>query len=66
MASSYSSRIHDRQFDIGDLVLRKVMLNTRDHTPGTLGLNWEGTYHIAQFISPRMYKLGRLNDHVIP
>lgn len=33
-----------REFIPGDLVLRKVLGNTRDPTMGKLGPNWEGPY----------------------
>ena len=52
--ASYQQRIrreHDknmkpRVFRIGDLVLRKVMANTRKSNEGKLGPNWEGPFKV--------------------
>jgi hypothetical protein len=35
-----------RTFRFGDLVLRKVMANTRRPNEGKLGPNWEGPYKV--------------------
>uniref|UniRef100_A0A2N9F9R7 Uncharacterized protein n=1 Tax=Fagus sylvatica TaxID=28930 RepID=A0A2N9F9R7_FAGSY len=43
MARHYNSRVKPRQLSIGDLVLRKVTLATRNPSEGKLGPNWEGT-----------------------
>ena len=47
MAKHYNSNVRHRDFQVGDLVLRKVMSATRDPSPGKLGPNWEGPYKIA-------------------
>jgi hypothetical protein len=39
MARHYNAKIKPRQFSIGDLVLRKVTLATKDLTQGKLGPN---------------------------
>jgi hypothetical protein len=39
MARHYNAKIKPRQFSIGDLVLRKVTLATKDPTQGKLGPN---------------------------
>ena len=40
----YNSGVRHRDFQVGDLILRKVMGAARDPTQGKLGLNWEGPY----------------------
>ena len=45
----YNSNIRCRDFQVGDLVLRKVMGATRDPSQGKLGPNWEGSYRIASW-----------------
>ena len=47
MAQYYNSRVRHRDFQVGDLVLRKVMGAARDPIQGKLGLNWEGPYRIT-------------------
>lgn len=39
MVKHYNSRVRHREFQVGDLVLRKVMGATRDPTQGKLGPN---------------------------
>ena len=39
MAKHYNSRVKQRDFKVGDLVLRKVMGATRDSAQGKLGPN---------------------------
>ena len=47
MAKHYNSNVRHRDFQVGDLVLRKVMGATRDPSQEKLGPNWEGPYKIA-------------------
>ena len=46
MAKHYNSRVQRRDFQVGDLVLRRVMGAAKDPTQGKLGPNWEGPYHL--------------------
>ena len=41
MAKHYNTKVKSRHFQIGDLVLRKVTMATRDPSQGKLGPNWE-------------------------
>ena len=47
MAQYYNSQVRHRDFQVGDLILRRVMGATRDPTQGKLGPNWEGPYRIT-------------------
>ena len=49
MAKYYNSRVYHRDFQVEDLVLRKVMGAARDPTQGKLGPNWEGPYRVASW-----------------
>ena len=49
VAKHYNSNIRRRDFQVRDLVLRKVMGATRDPSQGKLGPNWEGSYRIASW-----------------
>ena len=42
----FNSKVKERRFEIGKLVLIKVLPNTREINAGTLGPNWEGPYVI--------------------
>ena len=62
----FNKRVRHRKFGMGDLVLRRVFLATRDPTAGVLGPNWEGPYQIESVIRPGVYKLSRLNGSLVP
>ena len=44
MVEYYNKRVKLRQLDIGDLVLSKVSVATKDPNQGKLGPTWEGPY----------------------
>uniref|UniRef100_A0A2N9GP06 Uncharacterized protein n=1 Tax=Fagus sylvatica TaxID=28930 RepID=A0A2N9GP06_FAGSY len=44
MKRGYDKNIRPRSFYVNDLVLRKVVANTRNPNDGKLGPNWEGPY----------------------
>ena len=72
--ASYQQRIkreHDKNikpriFQVGELVLRKVMANTRKPNNGKLGPNWEGPYKVLSQVGHRAYKLEDMNRKPIP
>ena len=53
----YNNKVRHRDFQVGDLVLRKVMGTTRDLSQGKLGPNWEGPYRIASWQRKGTYHL---------
>jgi hypothetical protein len=61
MARHYNSRVKPRQLSIGDLVLRKVTLATRNPSEGKLGPNWEGPYKVIEVRRPGTYHLEDMN-----
>ncbi|CAL2237128.1 unnamed protein product [Prunus armeniaca] len=60
-ARYYDQHVCERNFCPGDLVLRKVLLGTKDRTAGTLGANWEGPYRVVDIARPGTYRLAELN-----
>ncbi|XP_075658972.1 uncharacterized protein LOC142628821 [Castanea sativa] len=46
MARKYDAIVKLKRFDIGDLVLKRVSLATRNPAHGKLRPNWEGTYRV--------------------
>ena len=46
MARQYDAMVKPRRFNIGDLVLKKVSLATKNPAHGKLGPNWEGPYRV--------------------
>ena len=47
MSKHYNAKVRHRDFQIGDLVLRKVMGAAKDPSQRKLGPNWEGPYRIT-------------------
>ena len=46
MAKQYYVMVKPRRFNIGDLILKRVFLATRNPAHGKLGPNWEGPYRV--------------------
>ena len=57
MAKHYNSKVRHRDFQVGDLVLRKVMGAARDPSQGKLGPNWKGPYRIVSWQRKGTYHL---------
>ena len=61
MAKHYNSNVRRRDFQVGNLVLQKVMGATRDPSQGKLGPNLEGSYRIASWQRKSTYHLETLD-----
>ena len=61
MAKHYNSKVRHREFQVGNLVLRKVMGTTRDPPQEKLGPNWEGPYRITLWQRKDTYHLEMLD-----
>ena len=61
MAKHYNSRVRHRDFQVEDLVLRKVTGAIRDPSEGKLGPNWEGPYRITLWQRKGTYHLETLD-----
>ena len=61
MSKHYNSNVRHRDFQIGDLVLQKVMGATRDPSQEKLGPNWEGPYRITSWQRKGTYHLETLD-----
>ena len=57
MSKHYNARVRHRDFEIRDLVLRKVMDAAKDPSQGKLGPNWEGPYRITSWQRKGTYQL---------
>ena len=58
--------INHRVFRIGDLVLRKVMANTRRPNERKLGPNWERPYKVVSLVGVGSYRLEDLEGKHVP
>ena len=61
MAKYYNSNVKHRDFQVEDLILRKVMAAVRDPSQGKLGPNWEGPYKITSWQRKGTYHLETLD-----
>ena len=61
----FNSKVKEKRFKEGDLVLRNVLPNTKKVNAGVLGPNWEGPYMIVDALRPGTYRLKRLNGQMV-
>ncbi|GFS40182.1 hypothetical protein Acr_00g0066980 [Actinidia rufa] len=57
LAKSFNQKVQRREFEVGSLVLRKVVGNTKEPTDGKLAPNWEGPYKIIKLAARSSYYL---------
>lgn len=62
----YNNKVKARPFKVGDLVLRKVIPNTKVLAHGAFGANWEGPYQIKSAIWEGTYHLMDMDGNLIP
>ena len=61
MARQYDAMVKPRRFNLGDLVLKKVSLATKNPAHGKLGPNWEGPYRVINCKRQGSYYLEALD-----
>ena len=61
MKRGYDKNIRPRSFQVGDLVLRKVVANTSNPNDGKLGPNWEEPYKVTSFAGVGAYRLADMD-----
>ena len=61
MARQYDVMVKLKRFNIGDLVLKRVSLATRNPTYGKLGPTWEGPYRVINCKRQGSYYLEALD-----
>ena len=66
LARRYNIDVRKREFEAGDLVLRKVVGNTRDINTGKLAPTWEGPYRVTAIAGTGAYYLEDLEEKPLP
>ena len=66
LARRYNRDVRRREFSAGDLVLQKVVGNTRDVNVGKLALTWEGPYRVTAIAGVEAYNLEDLDKRPLP
>ena len=62
----FNSKVNERRFKECDLVLRKVLPNTKEVNAGVIGPNWEGPSITAEVIQLENYRIKWLNGKLVP
>ena len=62
VSKHYNSKVRHRDFQIGDLVLQKVMGAAKDLSQGKLGPNWEGPYRTTAWQRKGTYHLETMDE----
>ena len=65
IARQHDAMVKPRRFNIGDLILKKVSLATKNLAHGKLGPNWEGPYRIINCKRQGSYYLEALDGKEI-
>ncbi|XP_074347042.1 uncharacterized protein LOC141685863 [Apium graveolens] len=66
IARYFNKKVKSVPHKVGDLVLRKVMPNTKITQHGVLGANWECPYSIKAILWKGTYHLEDLDGKIIP
>ncbi|XP_074336102.1 uncharacterized protein LOC141673269 [Apium graveolens] len=61
----YNKKVKGQLLKVGDLVLRKVMPNTKNPQHGVFGANWEGPYRIKSILWKGTYHLEDMDGKLI-
>ena len=61
MTRQHDTMVKPRRFNIGNLVLKRVSLATKNPTHGKLRLNWEGPYRVVNYKRQGSYYLKALD-----
>ncbi|XP_074327481.1 uncharacterized protein LOC141665392 [Apium graveolens] len=65
-ARYYNKKVKGHLLKVRDLVLRKVMPNTKNPQHGVFGANWEGPYKIKAILWKGTYHLEDMEGKLIP
>ena len=66
LANSYNRRVKRREFQPGDLVLRKVFENAADPTAEKFQPNWEGPYVVMRADEVGSYAIDKTDGTHVP
>ena len=66
MKRRYDKSIRPRSFQVGDLVLQKVVANTKNPNDRKLGPNWEGPYKVISLAGVEAYRLEDMDGKPVP
>ena len=65
-AKQYNKNVKEQQYQVGELVLRKVFPNTPEASDGKFSPNYEGPYLVKEITGPGSYQLQDSQGNVLP
>jgi hypothetical protein len=65
VARTYNKNVRVRRLEVGDLVLRKVFQNTKNHKAGKFAYKWEGPYQVESVVGHGAYRLMTMQGQLI-
>ncbi|XP_074297439.1 uncharacterized protein LOC141628163 [Silene latifolia] len=66
VARSFNKNVKVRTLQVGDLVLKKVFQNTKNHQAGKFAYNWEGPYQVESTVGNEAYRLMTIEGQMVP
>lgn len=66
ISRAYNKNINPRSFEVGDLVLRRVLGSAKKPMDGKLGANWEGPYRVTRVGGSGYYELETPDQRAVP
>lgn len=66
VARYFNKIVNPRKFQVGDWVMRKVNLMTKDPAEGKLAAKWEGTYRVVKCHEKGAYHLATTEGKPVP
>ncbi|KAA3461437.1 Retrotransposable element Tf2 [Gossypium australe] len=66
VARYYNSKVKNKQFQVGDLVLRNIEVSFPASQQEKMALSWEGPYKVIEKTGYGTYKLAKMEGMVLP
>ena len=63
---SYNQNVKQRNFEVGELVLKKMLPNMKDPTEGKLGTKWASPFKIVSKAGLSAYRLEDMDGRALP
>ncbi|XP_074315144.1 uncharacterized protein LOC141651325 [Silene latifolia] len=62
---TYNKNVKIRTLEVGDLVLRRVFENTKNHKADKFAYKWEGPYQVESVIKNGAYRLMTMHGQIL-
>ncbi|XP_074300859.1 uncharacterized protein LOC141632192 [Silene latifolia] len=62
---TYNKNVNMKTLAVGDLVLRRVFENTKNHKADKFGYKWEGPYEVESIVKNGAYRLMTMQGQIL-